>query len=159
MELQASEVEKVREQIHALGRGDWVWWCMSVLSVLMIGAGALGLLSFVPQAARGGLSLPIAVLVFIAVFGLLAYFGLFTALTASTPGLLLMGLEVRNFDGALPTPGESMSRAFGYLVSIAALMLGFFWAVVDSEGLTWHDRISGTFITDRGSRFGIRGPA
>lgn len=103
--------------------------------------------------------LPIAVLVFIAVFELLAYFGLFTALTASTPGLLSMGLEVRNFDGALPTPGESISRAFGYLVSIAALMLGFIWAAVDSEGLTWHDRISGTFITDRGSRFGIRGSA
>jgi hypothetical protein len=26
-------------------------------------------------------------------------------------------------------------------------MLGFIWAWVDSEGMTWHDRMSGTFIT------------
>jgi hypothetical protein len=26
-------------------------------------------------------------------------------------------------------------------------MLGFIWACVDSDGLTWHDRMSGTVIT------------
>jgi uncharacterized RDD family membrane protein YckC len=32
-------------------------------------------------------------------------------------------------------------------MSISALMIGFLWALVDGEGLTWHDRISGTFLT------------
>ena len=57
-----------------------------------------------------------------------------------------MGIEVRNLEGRFPTPREAFWRAFGYLVSSAALMLGFVWALVDSEGLTWHDRISGTFL-------------
>jgi hypothetical protein len=46
-----------------------------------------------------------------------------------------------------PTVRESCWRAFGVLVSTSALLLGFIWAWVDSQGLTWHDRMSGTFIT------------
>ncbi len=86
----------------------------------------------------------VVVLVSIAVFFILTYFGVFTALTSSTPGLLWMGLEVRNFRGERPSSGESFWRAFGYLVSMSALMQGFVWALVDSEALTWHDRMSGT---------------
>jgi hypothetical protein len=33
------------------------------------------------------------------------------------------------------------------MVSLSALMLGFIWAVVDSDGLTWHDHMSATAIT------------
>jgi uncharacterized RDD family membrane protein YckC len=80
-------------------------------------------------------------------FFLLVYFGLFTALASATPGLLWMGIEVRNLDGNFPSRHEAFWRAVGYLVSISALMMGFIWALVDSEGLTWHDRISGTFLT------------
>jgi hypothetical protein len=43
---------------------------------------------------------------------------------------------------------ESFWRAFGVLVSLSALMLGFVWACVDSDSLTWHDRMSGTVITE-----------
>ena len=89
----------------------------------------------------------LAVLAFIAVIFVWAYFGLFTALTFSTPGLTWMGIEVRNMEGWPPAPRESLLRAFGYLVSLLALMIGFLWALVDSNGLTWHDRISGTFLT------------
>jgi len=73
--------------------------------------------------------------------------GLFTALIFSTPGLVWMGIEVRSLYDSPPDYRESCLRAFGYLVSIAALMLGFLWALVDSESLTWHDRISGTCLT------------
>lgn len=76
-----------------------------------------------------------------------SYFGLFTALTSTTPGLLWMGYEIRNLHGDRPTLRESCWRAFGVLVSLSALMLGFIWAWVDSESLTWHDRMSGTFIS------------
>ncbi|MGD1104323.1 MAG: hypothetical protein ABSA59_19915, partial [Terriglobia bacterium] len=47
-----------------------------------------------------------------------------------------------------PTVRESFWRAFGVLVSLSALMLGFVWACVDSDGLTWHDRMSGTVIAE-----------
>jgi len=115
--------------------------------VLLVGASLFMLIFW---RAGGHLTpnpLNLAVVGFIAVFFVLLYFGLFTAFTFSTPGLLWVGLEVRNFEGAYPTIKESFWRAFGYLVSISALMLGFVWAVVDSERLTWHDRMSGTFIT------------
>ncbi len=91
--------------------------------------------------------LNILVLGCIAALFILVYFGVFTALTSSTPGLLWMGLEVRNFEGEHASPRQAAWRAFGYLVSVAALMLGFIWALVDTDSLTWHDRISGTFLT------------
>jgi len=86
----------------------------------------------------------VAVIVLILVW---SYFGFFTTLTSSTPGQAWMGIEVRNMEGWPPTPPESFLRAFGYLVSLSAFMIGFFWALVDSDSLTWHDRISGTFLT------------
>jgi len=72
---------------------------------------------------------------------------MFTAITAATPGQSWMGMEVRNMRGRPPDRHESLLRAFGYLVSLSAFMLGFLWALVDGESLSWHDRISGTFLT------------
>jgi uncharacterized RDD family membrane protein YckC len=89
----------------------------------------------------------LAVLAVIAFIFVWSYFGIFTALTFSTPGQTWMGIEVRNMEGWPPAPRESFLRAFGYLVSLSAFMLGFLWALVDSDSLTWHDRISGTFLT------------
>lgn len=87
----------------------------------------------------------------IAVFFMMFYFGISVALTASTPGLAWVGLEIRNLNGEVPSTQESCWRAFGYLVSASALFLGFIWALLDSDGLTWHDLMSGTFVTERES--------
>lgn len=122
--------------------------------VLLSGAALFGfffwtvLVSFTPlrQISVGPLNL--AVLGFISLFYVFAYFSLFCAVAASSPGLLLAGCEIRNLQGEHPTVRESMWRAFGLLVSLAALMLGFLWACVDSDSLTWHDRMSGTVITE-----------
>ena len=115
--------------------------------LLLLGAGLFALIFW----RAGGHLTPVpanlTILAFIAVFYVWAYFGLFTALTFSTPGLAWMGIEVRNMEGWHPNLRESLLRAFGYLVSISALMLGFLWALVDTESFTWHDWISGTFLT------------
>ena len=115
--------------------------------VLLLGAGLFALIFW----RAGGHLTPVppnlAIVALIAIIFVWAYFGLFTALTFSTPGLIWMGIEVRNMEGWPPAPRESLLRAFGYLVSISALMIGFLWALVDGEGLTWHDWISGTFLT------------
>ncbi len=89
-----------------------------------------------------------AVVVFLVGFWIFAYFGLFGALTLSTPGQSALGLSVRSLDGDPPTRQESLLRAFGYLVSIASFMLGFLWAAMDSDGLAWHDHISGTMLVE-----------
>ena len=90
----------------------------------------------------------IAILCLVAIIVTFGYFAIFTAITSATPGLLWMGCEIRNLRGEHPTLSESLWRAFGILVSLSALMLGFVWAYVDSESLTWHDRMSGTIITE-----------
>lgn len=118
--------------------------------VLLLGGGLFALIFW---AAGGRISLrPLNIIILGAITALfvLSYFGLFTALSASTPGLLWMNLEVRSLDGGPPTPQESFWRAFGYLVSIASLLLGFVWALVDGDHLTWHDHMSGTFISPIG---------
>jgi uncharacterized RDD family membrane protein YckC len=96
-------------------------------------------------------SLNLGVLLFVAAFWIFTYFAAFTTLSLSTPGQALMGLSVRNFDGELPTRQECLLRAFGYLVSIASVMLGFLWAAMDSDRLAWHDHISCTLLSERDS--------
>lgn len=87
---------------------------------------------------------------FVGLVFLVAYFGLFTAISGSTPGLHVFGLRVSSADGAIPPSSEAVMRAAGYVFSASALMLGFIWAAVDSDGLSWHDRMSDTFITASG---------
>jgi uncharacterized RDD family membrane protein YckC len=77
------------------------------------------------------------------------YFCLFTLLGGRTPGMQYHGLRVVAFSGVPPSRRETLWRAFGYVVSIGSLLLGFFWAAMDERRLTWHDRISQTFLTDR----------
>jgi len=86
-----------------------------------------------------------------AIFVLLlgAYFTVNVAWASATPGLLARGLEVRRMDSGRPTVADALLRAFGILVSLAALGLGFLWCLVDSDALTWHDRMSRTVIAVR----------
>ncbi|MFB3126424.1 MAG: RDD family protein [Candidatus Acidiferrales bacterium] len=77
------------------------------------------------------------------------YFGMFTVLDGRTPGMQVRGLRVVTFEGNPPAARHRVWRAFGYVVSTGSVLLGFLWAAVDEQQLTWHDRISGTFITDR----------
>jgi uncharacterized RDD family membrane protein YckC len=79
-------------------------------------------------------------------FFVMLYFTACTAMASATPGLMWAGLEVITFEGNRPRFSDCLWRGFGYLVSMSALMLGFIWAAVDAEGLTWHDRMSRTFI-------------
>lgn len=75
------------------------------------------------------------------------YFALFTVFGGATPGMLLRGLRVASFDGSTPTRRQLVWRSFGYLVSGGTAFIGFLWAVWDEDNLTWHDRISQTYLT------------
>ena len=115
---------------------------------------ALALFALVFRESGGRLSprpLDMAVVAFAVASFLLIYFGLFTSLSFATPGQSALALQVRTLDGERPSSTDAMWRAFGYLVSAAALMLGFVWAVFDGDRLAWHDHMSGTclFTIDR----------
>jgi uncharacterized RDD family membrane protein YckC len=64
-----------------------------------------------------------------------------------TNGMTWLGLRVLNFDGQRPSDSQRLTRALGTILSAASLGLGFAWAVADEERLTWHDRMSKTFVT------------
>ena len=87
-----------------------------------------------------------AVYFFSFAFVYLQYFGLFTIFGGSTPGMMLGGLQVASFSGDLPTPRQYMLRAIGYLLSAGTCLLGFLWVFWDEDGLTWHDRLSQTYL-------------
>jgi uncharacterized RDD family membrane protein YckC len=37
-------------------------------------------------------------------------------------------------------------RSIGYVLSAGTFFLGFFWSMWDEDELTWHDRISHTYL-------------
>jgi uncharacterized RDD family membrane protein YckC len=87
-----------------------------------------------------------AVYFFTFAFVYLQYFGLFTMFGGTTPGMMIRGLQVATFSGDEPTLRHLLMRALGYLLSAGTLFLGFLWALWDEDALTWHDRLSGTYL-------------
>jgi uncharacterized RDD family membrane protein YckC len=78
---------------------------------------------------------------------MLAYFTISIALTGRTLAMRL--LSVKAIDartGLIPTGGQSIKRAFGYLFSLLILGLGFAFAFIDREHRTLHDRFSRTLV-------------
>ncbi len=69
-----------------------------------------------------------------------------------TAGMTWVGLRLVSFDGGPPTEGQRRTRAFGTILSTAAAGIGFAWSVADDEQLTWHDRMSKTFVVREESR-------
>jgi uncharacterized RDD family membrane protein YckC len=88
-----------------------------------------------------------------AVYGLtfaivyLQYFAMFTVFGGTTPGMMFRGLQVTSFTGDPPTPRQMLLRAAGYILSAGTFFLGFFWAWWDEDALTWHDRLSKTYLS------------
>jgi uncharacterized RDD family membrane protein YckC len=74
------------------------------------------------------------------------YYLLFMISTSQTPGMKIRRLAVVGREGSPLDPRSACMRGFGYFISIAPLMLGFIWALVDPEHLTWADKVSGTFL-------------
>ncbi len=113
-------------------------------------AGFVGLFLFASRSAGGELTLGKSdAIAYIAIAYLFyaVYFSLFVILAGSTPGMQLRGLSIVRLDGSLPDTRQLLWRVFGYLLSGATLMIGFFWALWDEDRFTWHDRISQTYIT------------
>jgi uncharacterized RDD family membrane protein YckC len=77
----------------------------------------------------------------------LQYFSLFTVFGGTTPGMMLRGLQVVDFSGETPSPRKLLLRAAGYILSAGTFFLGFLWAMWDEDELTWHDRISHTYLS------------
>jgi uncharacterized RDD family membrane protein YckC len=77
----------------------------------------------------------------------LQYFALFTIFGGTTPGMMFRGLQVASFDGDPPQPRQMLLRSIGYILSAGTFFLGFLWACWDEDALTWHDRLSRTYLS------------
>jgi uncharacterized RDD family membrane protein YckC len=79
-------------------------------------------------------------------FVYIQYFGLFTIFGGTTPGMMVRGLQVASFTGDSPTAQQLFLRTAGYMISAGTFFLGFFWALWDEDAMTWHDRLSRTYL-------------
>lgn len=75
------------------------------------------------------------------------YFALFTIFGGTTPGMMLRGLQVVSFDGEAPSPAQMAWRSAGYMLSAGTCFIGFLWSMWDEDELTWHDRLSRTYLS------------
>jgi uncharacterized RDD family membrane protein YckC len=90
------------------------------------------------------LSAAVCVATFVIVY--LQYFALFTVFGGTTPGMMLRGLHVVSFSGEPPSPRQMLWRSVGYMLSAGTFFMGFLWAMWDEDALTWHDRLSRTYL-------------
>ena len=99
----------------------------------------------------GGVLLPdeeSARAILISFLALLLFYWLFCVETgAETPGMRWVGLRVVSFDGQSLTAQQRFTRAWATVLSTTALGLGFVWSLADEDKLSWHDRLSKTFLT------------
>lgn len=79
------------------------------------------------------------------------YWVFYVGYLGGTTGMNWLGLRVLNFDGEPPSGAQRRTRALGTILSTLSLGLGFAWSIADEEKLTWHDRMSKTFVTREGS--------
>lgn len=77
----------------------------------------------------------------------LQYFALFTIFGGTTPGMMMRNLQVASFSGEQPSPRQMLLRSAGYMLSAGTFFLGFLWSMWDADSLTWHDRLSRTYLT------------
>ena len=77
----------------------------------------------------------------------LQYFALFTIFGGTTPGMMMRNLQVVSFSGEPPAPRQMLLRSAGYMLSAGTFFLGFLWAMWDEDQLTWHDRLSRTYLS------------
>jgi uncharacterized RDD family membrane protein YckC len=78
-----------------------------------------------------------------------AYQALCLTLGKTTPGMLYAGIALNTFEGDSPSRRQRCRRMLALPLSVLPLGLGLIWALFDDDGLTWHDRLSGTYLRRR----------
>ena len=77
-----------------------------------------------------------------AAFLALLYQALFFRFADATPGMRCTRIALCTFDDENPTRRAIRRRAATVLLSACPLALGFLWAAIDEDRLTWHDRLT-----------------
>jgi uncharacterized RDD family membrane protein YckC len=75
-----------------------------------------------------------------------AYEFLLVVYTGSTPGLRAARLRLAAFDGSPLNRRTRRWRVLASFLSAFSAGLGYFWCVLDQDGLCWHDRITHSYV-------------
>jgi len=81
----------------------------------------------------------------LAVIGVL-YQAVFFTLTEATPGMKYARISLCTFDDQIPTGAQRLGRLGALMLSLLPVGLGVGWAIFDEEHLSWHDRLSRTYL-------------
>lgn len=76
-----------------------------------------------------------------------------------TLGMQSWRLMIQSNDGKAPSLGQCLVRCAAATLSAACAGLGYWWALIDKEGRSWHDRLSGTRIIRVEQTRALHGPA
>ncbi|HET6170875.1 MAG TPA: RDD family protein [Terracidiphilus sp.] len=77
------------------------------------------------------------------------YHALFFAMAVSTPGMRYAGIALSTFEDDSPTRAQLRHRLGAMALSLLPVGLGFAWSLFDDDHLSWHDRISQTYLRKR----------
>jgi uncharacterized RDD family membrane protein YckC len=115
-------------------------------SLLVLALMFLGTLPFI--AVRGGQPVDSGNILYQVTLLLIAYlfFVVFWSSFGRTLGLQSWRLRIETADGSKPGFAAATLRFFAAIISWLPAGLGFWWALWDKDGLTWHDRWSGTCL-------------
>lgn len=78
-----------------------------------------------------------------------AYQTLFFTLARSTPGMRYAGIGLCTLEGFIPSRAQRYKRLIALPLSVLPIGLGLAWALFDDSRLTWHDRLSETYLRKR----------
>ena len=77
------------------------------------------------------------------------YHALFFMTAKGTPGMNYAGIKLCTFGGGIPTRAQLRKRIGATLLSLLPVGFGVVWALFDEDHLSWHDRISQTYLRMR----------
>lgn len=76
----------------------------------------------------------------------IVYQALFFAFSTATPGMRCVRIGLCTFGDENPSRKRMRHRILAILLSAVPFGLGFIWAALDEEKLSWHDRVSGMYL-------------
>jgi uncharacterized RDD family membrane protein YckC len=74
------------------------------------------------------------------------YLVLFYGFAESTPGMRYAHIALSTFDGRRPRRAEKFRRLAALLLSVLPVGVGVLWSIFDEDHLSWHDRLSRTYL-------------
>jgi uncharacterized RDD family membrane protein YckC len=74
------------------------------------------------------------------------YHALFLTWAEATPGMRYAHIALCTFGNDDPSADQRRKRLVALMLSLLPVGLGLAWAIFDEDHLTWHDRLSGTYL-------------